>query len=296
MIRPAIVPTILALAAAGSAAALDHEFAFAPLVIGGQPGAAPEYHVGIEGALASKVLDDYRVIADDSAFHTEAGFRAYGVGAKLELDFALGQSRDYSRPSPAQYSFGEVVRLGFTLDWAIEIRDPRDSTIPLLQIIPRFTYVTYPAQRDVWAVGNDNYMKDRQRWVGLDVWYALPIEGVEVGGGFENALSTAWYAFRAGLGSRQFVQYNAVDIATWQLINMADRQYRQVALGESQSGFNTAVIGGRATVPMFVEDVFGFVEVEASYWLDKDIRDRNRANGLDYGDIVISVGLDWMPK
>lgn len=293
MTRSAIVPAILALCAAGTAAALDHELAYAPLVLGAAPGGT-EYHVGVDAQLKSKVTDDYRVVADDTAFGLDAGFRAYGLGVAIKTDWALGQSTDFSRPGD-RTNPGEMLRFAAVIDWVLELRDPRDASIPLLQIIPRFTYITYPNQRDVFGPDYDNYLKDRQRWLGVDVWWALPVEGVELGAGFEHNISTEWRAFRGGIGGREFVQYNAVDMAFWQKFTFGDREYRRFAGGEDKTGFNALVAGGRATVPAFVQQVFAFCQVEASYWVDSDIRDSNKAAGLDSGDVVLSVGINWIP-
>jgi hypothetical protein len=295
MTRSAIVPAILALCTVGSAAALDHEFAFSPLVVGAAPGSTAEYHVGVDGILKSKVTDDYRVVADDTALAFNGQFRAYGLGVALDTDWALGQSTDYTRPGNRNNP-GELLRAAVTIDWAIEIRDPRDASIPLLQIIPHLTYITYPNQRDVFGPDYDNYLKDRQRWLGADLWWALPVEGVELGFGMEHNVSTEWRAFRGGVGGREFVQYNAVDMAFWQKLNFGDREYRGVVGGEDKSGFTTIAVGGRATVPMFVENVFAFCQVEGSYWMDSDIRENNKAAGLDSGDVVLSVGINWMPQ
>lgn len=295
MTRQALVPAIIALCAAAPAAALDHEQAFAPLVAGAAPGSTPEYHVGVEGGLKSKLTDDYVVVANDSTLGLGVQTRFYGFGLALDTDWALGSSDDYSRPGD-RTNPGEMLRLGFTADFAIEIRDPRDASIPLLQIIPKLSYVTYPNQRDVFAADYDNWLKDRQRWLGADAWWAMPIEGVELGAGFEQNISGAWRAFRGGVGAREFVQYNAVDIATWQKLNFGDKEYRDVIGGEDKSGVTTLVVGGRATVPVFVQDLFGYVQVEGSYWMDKDIRENNKAAGRDSGDVVIAVGLTWLPQ
>lgn len=291
MTRSAIVPTILALCAVGSAAALDHEFAFAPMVVGAAAGSTPEYFVGIDAALNSKLTDDYRVVNDDTSLSLDGQFRAYGLGIALFTDWGVGQGTDYSRPGQ-KTNPGELLRTEVRVDWAIEIRDPRDASIPLLQIIPRLSYVTYPNQRDVYTPDYNNWLKDRQRWLGVDLWWALPVEGVELGAGFDQNISSEWRATRAGLGGREFVQYNAVDLSFWQLLNFGDAEYRDVIGGEDKSGVTTIVAGGRATVPMFGEDFFGFVELEMSYWLDEDVRE----NMDDSGDVVISFGLNWQPE
>jgi hypothetical protein len=295
MTRSALVPTLLALCAVGSAAALDHELASAPYVTGAAAGTTPEYFVGIDAALDSKLTDDYRVVADDATLGVDGQFRAYGLGIAIETDWAVGQSTDMSRPD-SKNNPGELLRVELKLDWVLEIRDPRDAAIPLLQIIPHLNLVTYPNQRDLYNDNYDNYLKDRQRWLGLDLWWALPIEGVELGGGIETNVSTAWRATRGGFGAREFTQYNAVDLSFWQLANLGSGEYRDVVAGDDSSGMTTLVVGGRATVPMFAEAFYGFVEVEASYWADEDVRIANKENGLDSGDVVISFGINWQPK
>ncbi len=302
MTRP-IVPVILAICAAGSAAALDHEFAYAPLVVGAAPGSTSEYHLGFDADMKSKLTDDYRVVADDTTMGLNGTFRAYGIGLSLDTDWAIGQSTDYSRTNSDgsfhQNNPGELLRTELTLDWAIEIRDPRDAKIPLLQIIPHFSWITYPNQRDVYndATGYENYLKDKQKWLGADLWWALPVEGVELGLGFEQALSTQWRAFRGGIGGREFIQYNSVDLSFWQLVNFGDSEYRKFVAGEEKSGLDAGVLGGRATLPMMFEDLYGFVQIEASYWLDSETRDYNReTNGQDNGDVVLSFGINWLPK
>jgi hypothetical protein len=290
-----IVPVILALCAAGSAAALEHEFAFAPLVVGAEPGSTPEYHVDLEASLQSKVTDDYRVVHDDAALGLDGVFRAYGLGVGLETDWSLGQAQDVSRPGSFT-SPGQLQRFELNIDYAIELRDPRDTSIPLLQIIPHFTWITYPHQRSYDAPGYRNYLKGKQRWFGADAWLALPIEGVEVGAGLEQNISSEWRATRGGVGGREFIQYNSLDIALWQKLNFADSEYRNTIGGKDSSGLTTLAAGARITTPVFVQDVYAFVETEASFWLSQEIRNNFRNGGQDGGDFVISVGLDYKPQ
>ena len=295
MTRSVLVPTILALCAAGSAAALDHELAYAPLVVGAAPGSTPEYHIGIDTALKSKLTDDYRVVNDDTVLGVDAQFRAMGLGIALNTDWGIGQGTDYSRPG-SKTSPGELLRTEIKLDYVIEIRDPRDSSVPLLQIIPRFDYITYPNQRDVFTATYDNYLKDRQHWLGVDVWWAMPIEGMELGGGVDYNMSNTFAAVRGGLGAREFIQYNSVDLAFWQILTLGDADYRNIIGGEDKMGANAVAAGGRATLPMFAEDVFGFVEIEASYWIDGDIRENLSNSGRDIGNVVLAFGLNWQPE
>lgn len=298
MIRhsPRLIPLLLALCAAGSAAALEHQQAINPMLGGGgtaDPGTP--YYVGIETAVESKVLDDNRVVQDDAAIGLKGTFRAYGFGLTLDTDWALGQAPDYSRPGKTTNP-GELVRTALTLDWALEIRDPRQPKVPLLQLIPHFTMVTYPNQVDVYTTDYDNLLKDKQRWLGLDLWWALPIEGVELGAGIEQNLSTTWRACRGDFGAREFYQTSAIDFSFWQTVGFGDSEYRLAVAGKDKSGFNAVRVGGRATMPFFIKGLDSFFELDISYWLDQKIRDNMRDAGIDGGNVVLSAGLVWTPE
>ncbi|MCX8039699.1 MAG: hypothetical protein RMM29_04415 [Planctomycetota bacterium] len=292
MNRTLLAPLLL-LGAAGALSALDHRFIYAPLEVG-QGAAQAERFFGIEAQLKSKALEDTWVYANDATLGVNAEGRVYGLGLGLLTDWGFGQSDDRSRPGE-RTNPGELLRLEGRVDWAIEIRHPEDSSIPLLQIIPKFRYITYPNQRDIFTPFYNNWLKERQRWVGLDLWYAAPIEGLEVGFGVEQNISSEWRATRAGLGLREFIQYNAVDLAFWQKVGAADAEYRDVVGGERKSGFTTADVGGRVTMPLFLEELFVFGELLITYWLDSDIRDHRAAAGEDRGDVVLAVGISWMP-
>lgn len=291
MTRAPLVPALLL--AAGGLAALDHHLIYAPLELGAPPSEQAPF-VGVEAALKSKALEDSWVYANDATLGLDGQARIFGAGLGLFTDWGVGQVDDPSRPGD-RTNPGELLRLEARVDWALELRHPQDRSIPLLQIIPKFRYITYPNQRDVFAPGYGNWLKERQRWLGLDLWYALPIEGIEAGFGVEQNISSEWRATRAELGLREFIQYNAVDLAFWQKLGVADGEYREVVGGEKESGLTTILAGGRATLPLFLEELFVFGELVLTYWLDADIRDHRAAAGQDRGDVVFSVGISWMP-
>lgn len=299
MIRPAslrLVPALVALCAVGSVAALEHEQAFSPFVSSlGAPEGAP-YNVDLQSGFESKVLDDSRVVHDDTALKAKGVMRAYGFGLGLDTDWAIGEAQDPSRPRKTNP--GELVRLAVNVDWALEIRDPKNPKIPLLQVIPHFTFITYPSQGYVYGPDNQSYLKRSQRWLGADLWWMTPADGVEVGGGLEQNMSSQWRATRAWLGARQFTQTNAIDLAFWQTVGFGDSEYRWVTIGKDRTGVNAADIGGRATMPFssLAKGLFSFVEMDISYWLQKSARDSLKAAGQDGGNAVISVGLEWQPE
>lgn len=297
MIRhsPRLVPVLLVLCAVGTAAALDHQQAFNPYVIGGPTVGAPLPYVGIESAIESKVLDDNRVIQDDAALGLKGVFRAYGFGLTVDTDWALGQAPDYSRPGK-NTNPGELMRAAVTLDWALELRDPRKPAIPLLQVIPHFSMVTYPNQVDIYTSSYDNFLKDKQRWLGVDLWWMLPVEGVELGAGIEQNLSTSWRACRGEIGAREFYQTSAIDFSFWQKIGFGDSEYREAVAGRDKSGFNAVQVGSRATMPFFLKGLDSFAEIDISYWLDQKVRDNLRDAGIDGGNVVLSAGLVWTPE
>lgn len=290
-----LVPAFVAMLAAGSVAALDTDQAFSPLVINGVATDAAPYHVGVDGALKSKVLDNGLVVQDDSALGVNGSFRAYGFGLAIETDWAVGQSPDTSRPGD-RTNPGELVRAAATLDMALEIRDPRNTAVPLLQIIPHLSFVTYPNRAGTFGPRDDSYLKFRQRWLGVDAWWMLPVEGVEIGAGIEQNISSEWRAFRGNVGAREFLQTTSIDFSFWQTLGFADSEYRWVVGGKDKSGLTTVDLGSRATLPFFLKDLYSFVQVDISYWMDKDIRDNYKDAGMDGGNVVISVGLNWIPE
>lgn len=299
MIRSAslrLVPAIAALCAAGSLAALDHEQAFSPFVASlGGPEGSP-YNVDLQGGFESKVIDDGRDVHDDAALNAKGKFRAYGFGLGLDTDWALGEAQDPSRARKTNP--GEMVRFEATVDWALEVRDPKNPKVPLLQVIPHFNYITYPSQGYVYGPDNNSYLKRSQRWLGADVWWMTPADGVELGGSVEQNLSSQWRATRAWLGAREFTQTNAIDLSFWQTLGFGDSEYRWVTVGKDRTGVDAADIGGRATMPFssLAKGLFSFVQLDISYWLQKSVRDTLKDAGQDGGNVVISVGVEWQPE
>lgn len=298
MIRTAslrLVPALVVLCAAGSAAALDHAQAYSPYVSSlGGPDGSP-YSVDTGSSFESKVLDDGRVVHDDAAINAYGKGRAYGFGLGIDTDWALGQAPDPS--TTRKTNPGELVRFAATVDWALEVRNPANPKIPLLQIIPHFSYITYPSQAYVNGPDNDSYLKRSQRWFGADAWWMTPADGLEIGASLEQNLSTQWRATRAWLGAREFTQTKAIDLSFWQTVGFGDSEYRWVTIGQDRTGVNTADIGGRATMPFStVKGLFSFAQLEASYWLQKSAREALKDAGQDGGNVVISVGLQYLPE
>ncbi|MEK7415616.1 MAG: hypothetical protein AAB263_20110 [Planctomycetota bacterium] len=297
MIRSAtvrLVPALLALCAVGSAVELDPQQAFCPLAVNGKP--LPEAFVGIDAALKSKALDDNRVIQNDAALGLRGTGRYMGAGLTIDTDWAVGQDRDISRPGSFT-SAGEWLRLSATLDWAIEIRDPRKLGVPLLQIIPHFNVTTYPNQRDnnTGAAGENHHLKDSQRWLGVDVWWCTPIEGMEIGAGIEQNASGQWRATRGAFGAREFIQYAAIDLAMWQKLTFSDAEYRELVSGLTRGGVNALELGARASMATYKKELYAFAELNLSYWTSKTARSNMRAGGQDGSNVVMSFGLTYFP-
>jgi hypothetical protein len=277
-----IVP---ALALAAGAAALDNDQVNHPFISGGDQ--YPPY-IEADVALKSKLLDLGLAVHDDVVLGASVQGRVMGIGGKLDLDFAIGQAPDVSRPGERTTPL-ETLRESITLDWAIEIRDPRNAKAPLVQIIPRFRHVSYPNQKD-------NVLKNYQNYLGVEAWYMLPWEGVEVGASVERGLAKDHFAaYHWEFGAREFLQTSSADFAFWQKIDAGNKAYREAVVNGDGSGLNTLDLGTKATLPLPWKEWYSFVSFEISYWLGKDDRDQLSDNGQDNGNAVLAVGVRWIP-
>jgi hypothetical protein len=80
------------------------------------------------------------------------------------------------------------------------------------------------------------------------------------------------------------------------MLGLGDRDYRGAIAGVDQTGVTSFDVGGRATMPMWLEELFCFAQIDASYWLDSGMRDAWDRMNRDSGNVVISIGLQWLPN
>lgn len=280
---------LTALTAAGAltaAAALESEHARAPLQVPGL--GQPHFDVSVSNELRSKQVDEGVVIHDDAVDAVSASGRVFGIGAHATGVFALGQAPTPGKPG-RKTGPGEFVQFDFQIDAAVELRQPAaNGTIPLLQIVPRFTYTTYPIQPR-------NTMKDHQRWLGYDLWWMTPAEGLEAGLSMDRNVSNHFQAFKGGLGLREFFQAAPLDLAFYQFLNYGNKSYHQNVNGCNSRGFTTGDLGVKATFPLHWEGLWIYGKLDTQYWLEKDDRDALRLGGQDSGSVILAFGLDWRP-
>ncbi|MBA2480302.1 MAG: hypothetical protein H0V44_06550 [Planctomycetes bacterium] len=209
-----------------------------------------------------------------------------GLGAHLNAFFAIGEDQ---RQNPPTSPF-ECTELDFKVDYLYEALD--NSDIPLFQIIPHYEFITYPNVNE-----QQNYLKFRQSWLGIDAWYMLPWEGIEVGGGTDWNLNSDAHMFRAAAGAREFYQDAPFDLAMWQLINFGNRAYKTYFAGDNRkSGFTTLDVGGKVTLPLPWNEFWTYVQAQAIYWVDSQDRKVLHAAGIDVGEFIIGIGVEWRPE
>jgi hypothetical protein len=210
-----------------------------------------------------------------------------GVGIHLDGFFAVGEDTNII-PSTAP---GECIQVNAKVDYLYEVLDSQD--IPMFEFIPHYEFITYPNVNET-----QNYLKFRQNWVGIDGWYMLPWEGIEVGGGADWNINDEARMFRGAVGAREFYQDAPFDLSAWQLVNFGNRVFkRYYAAGSTdKSGFTTVDVGGKITLPLPWEEVWTYLQAEAIYWVDGQDRKALRAAGVDSGDFIISVGVEYRPE
>jgi hypothetical protein len=261
----------------------------------------PELQTGpddlvLKSEILSKHVDHGLIRNDDATLHLSAGGRwgsfinipgtKQGLGAHLNAFFALGEDQAQNPPTSPM----ECTEIDFKVDYLYEALDASD--IPLFQLIPHYEFITYPNVSE-----DQNYLKLRQSWIGIDAWYMLPWEGVEVGGGTDWNVNSDAYMFRGAAGAREFYQDAPFDLATWQLINFGNRTYKKYFAGNSdKSGFTTVDVGGKVTLPLPWNEVWTYVQAQALYWVDAKDRKVLRSAGIDSGDFIIGIGVEWRPE
>ncbi|MBA3710509.1 MAG: hypothetical protein H0W83_17020 [Planctomycetes bacterium] len=243
----------------------------------------------------SKQVDRGVVRNDDTVGHLSATGRwgfidspgtKQGLGAHFDAFFALGEDQSQN-PKTSPF---ECTELNFKVDYLYEALDASDT--PLFQIIPHYEFVTYPNVNE-----KQNYLKYRQNWAGIDAWYMLPWEGIEIGGGTDWNLNSDAHLFAAAVGAREFYQDAPFDLATWQLINFGNRAYKKYfGATNDKSGFTTLDIGGKVTLPLPWNEFWTYFQAQAIYWVDGQDRKVLHAAGVDVGDFIIGIGVEWRPE
>lgn len=295
------------LAVATGASALDTELQHGGFVIGDDGSSKPSWLL-LSGGLASKGIDQGWILHDDAVANLGGTYRYMGIGVTVNSMFAVGQDKTSSYPvtnpsSPTNNSYygrqnkpGEFLQFETKLDWLFQINGVYGDNGPFMQIIPHIDYVTYPNQSSnpYARSGNadaENTNKTQQTWVGLDLWWATPIPGIELGTSQDWNLAQPGY--RGSLGARQFYQAAPIDFQFWQIANYGNAEYKAYFVDSNKRGLSYSQVGGKAIVPMPWSDWWGYAKADWTYWLDGDARDNLGAMGRDVGDLVLSLGMEY---
>jgi hypothetical protein len=273
--------------------ALDPSFGFAPLVLNG-PTFDGEVRANI--GITSKYVDQGVTLCNDVALVGGIGGRILGFGLHGAGAIALGEdTRD-----AMDTDFPDTIAANVKIDWLGQVQWAED--IPLLTVNPYFEWITYPVQSS--EVGTwENDLKDRQRWLGADLWFAPPIsgwEGIEFGGGLAYNTAVGVPMLRGGAGARQLFAFDGFQLTGYQIANFGNRRYHQeltdpagVESSHTQ-GLTTVAVGGEVLLPLPVKEWYVTFGASVNAWAAdrSDVEDNLGQNATEY---VLGFGLEWHP-
>ena len=129
----------------------------------------------------------------------------------------------------------------------------------------------------------------------MDVWWALPIPGIELGLGNEFNLSSDYYAYRGAAGLREMYQIAPLDLQMWQMVNWGDSNLSSLYTGADSRGLSYTQLGGKVLMPTPWVEWWMFSSLDWTYWLGSEHQDILGAIDAAKGDITFSIGLEWIP-
>jgi hypothetical protein len=248
------------------------------------------------GELVSRQIDQGVVRYDNTAAHVSAAGRFgilndgnddhSGLGAQVDGYFAVGEDR---RSPTKTVEPGEMTEFNGKVTYLYDIHDAA-THLPFIQLIPHFEYVTYPNVSPA-----QNFLKDHESWLGGEMWYATPLDGIELGADLDWDLNHHAHMFKGAAGAREFYQDVPFDVRGWQLLNFGNRGYTNLLYSGTTKGITTIDIGGRITLPLPWEETWSYAQCQAIYWPDSKARKVLRAQGQDAGEFIIAVGMEWRP-
>ena len=216
-------------------------------------------------AFISQYVDNGAVRINDISAEVEARARIANIGFAAHAWLAIGD--DEGRGIEA----AEMAEFNLTLDYIWEMEDT-------FQLIPFFNLEGFPAFSGA----------DEAGWIGVDFWYLLPFEGLEIGARAETDVFSD-YGTHLSLSARQMVQYSPMDFLIWQTLHYGDEDYHRFTSGAASSGLTTFELGAEITTPLPWEASWLQASLVGYWWLDSEDQD---AVGVDTAEFVISMGID----
>jgi hypothetical protein len=189
----------------------------------------------------------------------------------------------------------ETTQLTLGVDYLIEMQD-------VFQILPHYEFVTYPNWREA------PYKAD-QHWLGVDAWYLLPIQGMEVGASVDynpiynsrrddNTGSGGGHGhdIRSAIAARQMIQDAPMDVTFYQVLNFGSSSYKMSFFGmDDEAGVTTLDLGLRYVTPFFINEFWITARLEGHFWLENDDREALRIAGRNTSEVIMAVGFEWKP-
>ncbi len=284
--------TALSLAALATASlpAMDIEQAQGGLVIGNDNAKSQSF--SWYTALANKQIDQGWARSNDAVLQTGGTARMWGLGLSLDGAFAVGQEKAgayASAQDPTKYtarsiSPGELIEVDAKLDFVFQIDGVYGEGQPFLQLIPHVEKIVYPNQPS-------NDLNDSQTYLGTDLWWSSPIEGVDIGGAVDWNIQDA--GFRGAFGGRELFQFAPYDLSFWQVLNFGDASYRSGFVDTDKRGWTTSQIGAKVMIPSAWREWWTYAKADWTYWLKSDDRDFRSTVGQDAGDLAFAIGIEW---
>lgn len=196
---------VLAAVACGSLCALEPELRLGP----------DELVLGLAGE--SQHIVGGKEYLDSAAVAFSAAGRYKNFGLTVKTATAIEDDTKYAVNS------GETVDFTYRLDFLVEESKNEDIGMGF-QILPHFESTIRP-DRGLGKV-------DEPKWLGVDGWFMLPIDGLEIGGSLnvDVGRNFGWYG---SIGSRQIQQYarNGLDLIFFQMVDFGTPEYQAFVAG-----------------------------------------------------------------
>jgi hypothetical protein len=218
---------------------------------------------------------------DDVTGHGFVNLRKWDVGLHLDAYMAV-DGKDNENPEVGTFETTEITG---RVDYLMEIPD-------YVQVLPFVEVTAFPN-----VTGKAPFYL-----LGIESWYMLPWEGIEIGGSAAYNLQDETdppgqeHHWIGAVGAREFFQDAPLDLAFWQVVNLGSRSYHEITSGTDKQGFTTLNLGAKATLPLPWEDMWTFLRLEGNWWINGDDRDSVEAAGRDASEVVIGIGVEYRAK
>lgn len=234
----------------------------------------------ITTTLENQQWSNGRIIDDQAVGRLSGAFRWYDVGIRLDGVIALD-----GRPTDTDIHDFETTEFTLNIDYLIEIEQ-------LMQIRPFIEVTSYP-----YISGSPKFS-----WLGLEMWYLTPLEGLETGASIQYNLADSQPGDKAAdpdhhvygeIGVRYFYQEAPLDAVFWNTIGIGNSSYHQVTTGADTQGLTTFNLGGKLTLPLPWEEMWMFGSAENIWYVDSEDREALADASQSRSNLIFKLGVEW---